>query len=526
MTSGHLRWGEHVVRRTDGGVPFLVYEPRLRNLDEILAEGMRWAGREYLVHGDRRVRYEEVFGAVNRVSSELRSRGIAPGDRVLLLGGNSIPWVVSFWAIVHLGAIPVLGNGWWNRPEIEHTLRLVDPALVVAGKPCLDHLDVATAFDITAFDVPAAAAEAALPEPPQLYPDEDSPAVILFTSGSTGLPKGAVLSHRALIAGQHTALHLTRRLPHQIADDRPREVTLQSGPVFHIGGLLTLLRSCLLGGTVIFQRDRFDPGEVVDLIEREGVHRWGGVPTMVRRVLNLPGIEHRDLSSVRSLTIGGAAVPADLLEQVPLRFPNAQRGTSQIYGQSEAGGTLTAASARDLIERPGTVGRPLPVVELRVDGAGSDGVGEIVARTPAQMSGYWEQHEDDPFTPDGWLRTGDLGRLDDDGYLYLRGRSKDVIIRGGENIAAPLVEATLLDHPSVRDVTVIGLPDADLGEIVAAAVVIDPDHRVGSDELAAFAKSRLAYFAVPQRWWIRTDALPVNDTGKVDKRTVQSSFPG
>jgi long-chain acyl-CoA synthetase len=164
-------------------------------------------------------------------------------------------------------------------------------------------------------------------------------------------------------------------------------------------------------------------------------------------------------------------------------------------------------------------------VELRIDGPGPDGVGEIVARTPAQMTGYWGQALDDPFTPDGWLRTGDLGRIDEDGYLYLSGRSKDIIIRGGENIAAPLVEAAILGHPDVREVAVVGLPDPDLGEVVAAAVVVAPGTSLESGEFVAFTKRRLAYFAVPSHWWIRSTPLPVNDAGKIDKRAIQASFP-
>ena len=520
-----LRWGERVSRRPGPGTPFLVYEPRLRNLDELFAEGARWSGRDYLVHGERRLRYDEVLACVGWASEELRGRGLGSGDRVLLLGGNSIPWVISFWAAIRIGAIPVLGNGWWSATETAHAVRLVEPALVLAAAPSLESIGDVPVVELSSLDPPPGVITTGGSESASTYPDEDSAAVVLFTSGSTGLPKGAVLSHRALIAGQHTALHLTRRLPHQLHDDHPAEVTLQSGPVFHIGGVLTLLRSWLIGGTVIFQRDRFDPHEVVELIEREGVHRWGGVPTMVRRVLELPDIDGRDLTSVRALTLGGAGVPADLIEGIPGRFPNARRGVSQIYGQSEAGGTLTAASARDLAERPGTVGRPLPVVELRIDHPDPDGVGEIVARTPAQMTGYWGQASDDPFTPDGWLRTGDLGRIDEDGYLYLSGRSKDIIIRGGENIAAPLVEAAILGHPDVREVAVVGLPDPDLGEVVAAAVVVDPGTSLEPGQFVAFTRSRLAYFAVPSRWWIRTTPLPVNDTGKIDKRAIQSSFP-
>ncbi|MGH9036356.1 MAG: class I adenylate-forming enzyme family protein, partial [Acidimicrobiia bacterium] len=426
-------------------------------------------------------------------------------------------------------------NAWWNGPEVEHAVRLTEPRLTLAPASLLERLPAgSSALDLDQLELAgeagstpagAPADSGGHPRGPRDPGDEDDPAVILFTSGSTGLPKGAVLPHRALIALQHTLLHLTGRFPDRLPADHPREVMLQSGPLFHVGGIQGLLRTWLLGGTLVFLRDRFDPAEVVDLIETERVHRWGGVPTMVSRVLDLPGLDTRDLSSVRSLTLGGSSVAPELVERVRARFPNATRGISQIYGQSEAGGTLTAATDRDLLARPGTVGRALPVVELRIDDPGADGVGEVLARTPAQMSGYWGQPEDDPFTPDGWLRTGDLGHLDADGYLYLTGRSKDIIIRGGENIAAPHVESALLNHDQVRDVTVVGLPDPDLGEVVGAVVVVAPDSTVTIDELVDVARERLAYFAVPTRWWVRLAGLPVNATGKVDKKALQQAFP-
>jgi long-chain acyl-CoA synthetase len=255
------------------------------------------------------------------------------------------------------------------------------------------------------------------------------------------------------------------------------------------------------------------------------VHRWGGVPTMVNRVLNDPSIEGRDLSSVRAISLGGAPVPPELVTRIKTRFPNVERGVSQVYGLSEGGGTLTAASGRDLVERPGTAGRALPLVELRIDRPDEKGTGEVVARTPTQMLGYWGQPSDSAIDGDGWVRTGDLGHLDDNGYLFITGRAKDLIIRGGENIAAAHVENVLLRHPEILDVAVCGRPDPDLGEIVAAAVVLDPDSTVTVADLRSFAAEHLAYFELPTSWWLRTEPLPQNDVGKVQKRQLQATWP-
>jgi acyl-CoA synthetase (AMP-forming)/AMP-acid ligase II len=334
-----------------------------------------------------------------------------------------------------------------------------------------------------------------------------------------------VLPHRSVIALQHMLLHVTRQLPHTLDDGSPREVALQTGPLFHIGGVQALVRQLLLGGALVFPQGRFDPVEVLDLIESEGVHRWGGVPTMVSRVLNEASIEGRDLSTMRAISLGGSPVAPELVTRIKARFPNVERGVSQVYGLSEGGGTLTAASGRDLVERPGTVGRALPLVELRIDRADGKGTGEVLARTPTQMLGYWGQASDGAIDDDGWVHTGDLGHLDDDGYLFITGRVKDLIIRGGENIAAPHVENALLRHAEVRDVAVCGRPDPDLGEIVAAAVVVDATSPVTVAELRAFAAEHLAYFEIPTAWWLRTEPLPANDVGKVQKRALLASWP-
>jgi long-chain acyl-CoA synthetase len=246
---------------------------------------------------------------------------------------------------------------------------------------------------------------------------------------------------------------------------------------------------------------------------------------MVSRVLSDPTIDSRDVRSLRAVSLGGSPVAPELMDRMRACFPNVERGISVPYGLSEAGGILTVASGRDTTKRPGTVGRPLPLVQLRIDEPDEAGNGEVVARTPTQMLGYWGDDQDGTIDDEGWLHTGDLGRLDTDGYLYITGRLKDLIIRGGENIAAAHVESILLQHPEVCDVCVVGRTDPDLGEAVGAAVVVSTASTVTVEELSSFARDRLAYFEVPTEWWLRTSSLPSNDVGKVQKRAVLAEWP-
>ena len=517
-------WGTEIVRR-EGGIPFLVYEPRRTDAAELLDDVRHWGDRVHLVRGAQRMTYAGLLDIVPRAATVLAGHGVGPGDRVMLLAFNSVEWIVGFWATLAAGAVVVLANPWWSEAEARHALGVVDVALVLTDQRSARLLPEGVPF-LGLDDLAArAAAPDRRPLPRPACAGEDEPAVILFTSGTSGPPKGAVLPHRSVIALQHSLLHVTRQLPHTLTDESPREVALQSGPLFHIGGVQALVRQLLLGGTLVFPAGRFDPAEVLDLMEAEGVHRWGGVPTMVSRVLNDPTIEGRDLSTVRAISLGGAPVLPELVARIKARFPNVERGVSQVYGLSEGGGTLTAASGRDLVERPGTAGRPLPVVELRIDRPDEKGTGEVVARTPTQMLGYWGQASDGVIDADGWVHTGDLGHIDAGGYLFITGRLKDLIIRGGENVASTHVEDVLLKHPAVREVAVCGRPDPDLGEIVAAAVVVDSDSTVTVAELRDFAAGHLAYFEVPTSWWLRTEPLPANDVGKVRKRDLLAAWP-
>jgi long-chain acyl-CoA synthetase len=275
---------------------------------------------------------------------------------------------------------------------------------------------------------------------------------------------------------------------------------------------------------VVFLEGRFDAGQVLDLIERERVSVWGAVPTMASRVLEHPSLPDRDLSGVRSISLGGAAVQPELTARLRLAFTGAGRGLSTIYGMTETGGTVASASGQLMADHPRTSGKPTPVSELRIDSLQPDGVGEILVRTPGQMLGYWGQPQAEIIDPEGWVHTGDLGRIEH-GLLYVTGRSKDIIIRGGENIASAHVESALLRHPAVRNAAVVARPDPDLGERVAAAIQLDPAASVSVDELAEFARTQLPNHEVPTDWWLLTDQLPMTEAGKVDKRKLRASWP-
>lgn len=522
-------WGSDIVRR-DVGVRFLCYEPRRRHAADLLLDARRFADRVHLVQGDRRLTFADVDRASARVAAALAARGVRPGGRVLLLAANSPEWVVAFWAGIRAGALVSLGNAWWGPEDVAHALDLLEPAAVVCdaeSRPLLG--DAGDRGDGTTFDVDTVRAwsdDPALDAAPVVLPptDEDDPAVAIFTAGTTGRPKAVVLPHRAVVANVHSLLAVAGRLPHQIDPSRRGAVALQSGPMFHVGGVQALLLALVGGNRMVFLSGRFRPAEVLDLIERERVTVWGGVPTMASRVLGEASLPERDLTSVRSITMGGSRVDPELLERMRAAFPNARRGMSTIYGMTETGGTVASAGGELMAQHPATSGRPGPLTEMRIDEPDADGTGEILVRTPGQMLGYWRRPDDETVDPQGWVHTGDLGRLED-GLLYVTGRAKDLIIRGGENIAAAHVEAALADHPAVAVAAAIGLPDPDLGERVAAAVQVRSDASVTADELAVYARERLPRYAVPSDWWLRADLLPSTDVGKIDKAALRATWP-
>ncbi len=516
-------WGDEVGNGSYGGHPGLVYTRRPRTFAELLAGVDRWAGRTFLVQGERRISFGEFYAAIPAARESLRPLGIQPGDRVVLLAYNSPDWVLALWAIWSLGAVPVLGNRWWSQRELDHSVGLLGPRAVITDSPDVPGFGIATLRDCITD------AKAAFPDIPGPA-DEEDPAVILFTSGSTGMPKAVELPFRSVVANQQNVLARSRQLPRLLQDpkhagDDTQPVNLISTPLFHIGAFATLITQTITGGRIVFNTGRFEPGQVLELIESERIQRWGAVPTMAARLLEHPDFDSRDLTSLRSFPLGGAPVPPVLLERLARRLPQLKgRGMVNMWGMTEGGGFLTVATGADLERFPKTVGRALPTVELRIADPDADGRGEIVARSPTVMLGYVGV-DDGTLDPEGWLRSGDIGHLDEDGYLFIDGRSKDMVIRGGENIACPHVEAALLRHPDVIEAAAIGLPHPDLGEELAAVVVYRSGGRPPTeDELTAHLAGEVAYFAIPTRWSIRTEPLPTVGTEKIDKKGLHSEF--
>jgi acyl-CoA synthetase (AMP-forming)/AMP-acid ligase II len=507
-------WGKEIVSETIRGVSYRIYASRPRRVEQLLSHADRWGDRAHVVQGGRVLTFAALRRAVAAKGAELAAQGIGTGDRVFILGWNSPEWIVNFWACLQLDAIPVLANGWWSPAELADALDRLKPAITLADRGGAVKMPAGARLGNWG-PAPKDPDGEATPRGPGSQ-DENAPATIIFTSGTEGRPKAVVLSHRSLLAGIQMILHITRRLPHQVTDESG-EPALHTGPLFHIGGVQTLLRAVMVGDTLVMPEGKFDPAEALRMIEAHSVARWSAVPTMVTRVLEHPDVSTRRLESLKSLTVGGAPVHVELLARIREMLPSVQARIPTGYGLSENGGQATAASGGDTAAKPGSAGRPLPCVEVRIDPRPGLPDGEICIRAPTQMLGYSDT-VGSPIDAEGWLHTGDLGHLDEDGHLWITGRSKDVIIRGGENIAPVAIEQVLMAVPGVVEVAVIGIPHPDLGEEVMAFVYAD--RNLTDETLVAALKDKVASFAVPSRWHIQDEPLPTNHAGKIDKAAL------
>ena len=517
MNSESSIWGDSIAVEEVGGVPYRMYTERARRVESLLDLCTRWGTRPHIYQGDRVLTFDEFLRAVAAKARALIDQGVQRGDRVFILGWNSPEWVMNFWACLRAGAVPVLANAWWSAAEVANGLTALEPALVLADVQATAKIPAGWRCGVWAIDTSdqqvsdiSAAEEDSL--------DEEATALIIFTSGTSGQPKAVVLSHRAVLARLQMTLHVTRKLPHQV-EPSAHDVTLITGPLFHVGSMQTLLRAIIVGDTLVLLGGKYDPADVLASIERHKIKRWNAVPTMVSRLLDHPDVSRRDLSSLKSISIGGAPVHAELMQRIRTGLPSVSPRIPTGYGLTENGGQATAAAGSENIEQLGSTGRPLSCVEIVFLAHPGLPDGEILLRSPTQMSCYYGTDES-PIDAQGWLHTGDLGHLDEKGNLWITGRCKDMIIRGGENIAPVAIERELVAIPGVVEAVVFGVPHPDLGEEVMAVVMVDSE--LTPDYLQAQLRTKIASFAVPSRWRLQREPLLTNSAGKVDKAALSA----
>ena len=529
------------------GQPSAVFATRMRSLREMVANTANFGDREFLVLEDQRHTFDDFIAQVAAAATALRQRGIDHGDRVAIFAANCPEWVVSFFAATSIGAVVSAYNGWWTTDEVDYATALSDPALVIADRPRLERSGTGDTnapclvMEDDWADFIASGQGAALDDI-DVPLAEDDPAVILFTSGTTGRPKGAVASHRGLIGFvQSTMMNGAVRVFTELRTNPPADdgsapsppaqsVTLGTSPLFHVSGLYgTTLINMVTGAKIVYRRGRFDPEAVLQLIQDEGITNFAALGSIGSRLVNHSRFGEFDTSSVVNVGFGGApASPAvqDLLRQA---FPNAAPSVGMGYGSSESVAVIAGIGGAEYRERPTSCGQVAIGFEAEIrspDGQTlSIGLeGEIWCRSAYTMLEYWNDPEATAaaIDEDRWLNTGDIGRFDDDGYLYINSRARDMILRNAENIYPIEIEYRLDAHPSVAESAVFGVDHPEMGQEVKAVVVLNEDTAVDPDDLAAWCGEVLAPYKIPTIWEISSSPLPRNPAGKVVKRELYS----
>ena len=543
-----------VVTEDVGGRPTQVYATRMPSLRSVLEVGLlRGDEQTFLSYGERTYGFGEFGRVTNGVAQALRSRfGLAKGDRVAVLSQNNPEWCLTFWATVSQGAVLVGLNGWWTTEEIEYGLQDSGAKVLVADRKrferIADSLDLAPHLEHV-FLTDCTPADLDRANDPRLHPfsdlttspspdlidaeiAEDDYAVIFYTSGTTGRPKGAISTHRSMIANlqntMYNAVANSMSGNASLPDGGGQNVALFTSPLFHVSGChSTLVVGLLAGLKLVMPEGRFLPETALQLIQEHGVTLWATVPTMVWRVCEHPDRHAYDTSSVRSVAFGGSPSAEELQRMVHETFPSVS-STSNAYGLTETSSVATVISGADAIAKPDSVGPPVPTVSLKITGAngaevGPGETGEVCINGPILMAGYWNKPEAtaEAIDADGWLHTGDVGHLDADGFLFITDRKKDMIIRGGENIYSVEIEQRLVAHPEIADAAIYGVPHPELGEEVKATVQLEPHSRLTASDIQQWVAGGLAAFKVPAFVDLTFDKLPRNASGKLLKNVLR-----
>ncbi len=531
------------------GIPMKVFKHRQQNLREILLSSANHGNNTYIVCDGRRFSYAEHLQLVATVAQNLQTKyKIQKGDRVAILADNHPEWIITFWATISLGAIAVGLNGWWTRREILYGLELSEPKILIADQKRYARIaddDIGIPIVIIENNYAAELLEKTtdvLPTDdtlPTTDIQEDDPALILFTSGTTGHPKGAVITHRSLVNFVTSAFFNGYRTM-MVKEARKTQgealteeaFTLPTGlytaPLFHLSGLFAgALASLAAGLKTVWCTGRFEPENILSLIQNEKISIWAALGSMAQRLMDHPRFADYDVSSITILGSGGAPTSRNLQDKMQEKFPGAKNSMAVGYGLTESTGAGTTNWNEFLTMYPDSCGRPFPGLEMAIHDVQGNSLppntqGEICIRGACVMQEYWRNSQATAaaISQDRWLKTGDIGRINDDGFLFINTRARELILRNAENIYPVEIEHCLERHPAVKEAAVVGVDHPVVGQEVKAIIVPKAGIQPPIENMQAFCQEFLAPFKVPTLWEIRAAPLPRNAAGKILKNVL------
>jgi long-chain acyl-CoA synthetase len=551
-----LETGEAEIR----GVKYKVWKAAPPTLHAIFALSAPFGARDHAVLENERATIHGVRAAAAVLARQLIADGVKPGDRIAIIMRNVPEWPVAFWAGVLAGAIVTPLNAWWTGAELEYGLADSGSSILLVDNERYERIreHLGNLTGVRKVYVSRAKEEIAdpavvrlesviggandwgkLPEAPavDLFPARapDDDVTIFYTSGTTGKPKGAVISHRNIISNMWNSASAQARAflrrgeaPPQPDPSLPQKSFLISVPFFHATGCFAVMIPALMRGDKLVMQRKFVAEEALQLIERERITHFGGVPTIAWQILEHPRVDEFDLSSIEGVAYGGAPAAPELVNRIKARFPGST--PSQGWGMTETSATATSNVAEDYARKPASCGVPAATGEAKIMGpdnkeAPTGEVGELWYKGPIVVRGYWNKPEATAETfIDGWIKTGDLAKIDEEGFIYIVDRAKDMLIRGGENIYCVEVENAIYDHPSVMDAAVVGRPHKVLGEEPIAVVHLKPGLKATSEELRHHVAQKLAAFKVPVEVIFWPETLPRNANGKIVKTELKKQL--
>lgn len=536
-----------VVKASVLGYEMRVFKNAPENLAEIFQQARSHGSAEFVTLGERRLTFNAFFDQVDRLAGWLQNEAkVISGQSVAICMKNSPEWMAAFVAISNIGAVPICVNSRGEGAVMNQAIQDADSVFVIADDKRLNALiEVGCELPAICLGHEPMSADATLfsdvmksePDYSPVSRGTDEPAAMFFTSGTTGRAKAAVMTHRNIITGllttqmAITSVFMTMAEQYGITVEElraqmPQGCSMMVFPLFHVSGCVSTFLSAMASGSKLVMMERWNAQEALKLIETEKISSFGGVPTMHWDLVNAAKNTQHDLSSLRAISCGGQALPLGLLAEIRATFPNAIIGAG--YGMTEASGAVSQATGEGITSRPKASGQKLAMVDIKVtDEAGHElpigEIGEFWVRGPTVIKEYYRRPEANAKAfKDGWYRTGDIGKLDVDGYLTVVDRKTDMVISGGENIYCAEVEQALGKHPAVRQVTTFGVPDDRWGECLVAGFVVDGE--ITEQDLMDYAKNNLATYKVPTDIIVQTTSFELNAMGKVEKHKVRADY--